>query len=191
MAFPGSSARRNPNEDPMPMSKTPPTMRKNWKYRLGIGLLVASCIPICTIELVALLPLTAAQAVTFGAVYLASGEICGLAAVALLGKPFIAAVKEKILGFFRRKAPAPPRPVSRARHRVGVALFFASIAPYYAVLAVLLFARPGVSDIRTLLYLLLSGEVLFFVSLLVLGGEFWERLRRLFEWHGAETPPIA
>ncbi|MFZ5810775.1 MAG: hypothetical protein ACOY4F_01895 [Thermodesulfobacteriota bacterium] len=169
----------------MPTPKTPPSMRKNWKYRLGIGLLVASCIPICTIELVALLPLTASQAVIFGAVYLASGEICGLAAVALLGKPFIAAVKEKVLGFFRRKAPAPPRPVGRTRHRVGVALFFASIAPYYAVLAVFLFGHPGESDIRTLLYLLLSGEVLFFASLGVLGGEFWERLRRLFEWPGA------
>lgn len=172
----------------MPTPDTPPTPQKNWKRRLGIALLVASCIPICTIELVALLPLTAAQAVTVGAVYLASGEICGLAAVALLGKPFIAAVKEKVLGFFRKKAQVPPRPVGRTRHRVGVVLFWASIVPYYAVLAVLLFAHPGESDIRTLLYLLLSGEVLFFVGLVVLGGEFWERLKRLFEWHGDETP---
>ncbi|QLA15507.1 hypothetical protein [Desulfolutivibrio sulfoxidireducens] len=174
----------------MPVPSTPPPPpQKNWKRRLGIGLLIASCIPICTIELVALLPLTATQAVTFGAIYLASGEICGLAAVALLGRPFIAAVKERVLGFFRRKAPAPPRPISRTRHRVGVALFVASILPYYAVLAVLLFGHPGESDIRTLLYLLLSGEVLFFVGLVVLGEEFWARLKRLFEWHGTETTP--
>ncbi|NMC48303.1 MAG: hypothetical protein GYA47_02565 [Desulfovibrio sp.] len=37
MAFHGASARRNPNEDTMPTPKTPPTMRKNWKYRLAVS----------------------------------------------------------------------------------------------------------------------------------------------------------
>ena len=34
---------------------TPP-MRKDWKYRLGMGLFIYSFVPLCTIELLAFLP---------------------------------------------------------------------------------------------------------------------------------------
>jgi hypothetical protein len=179
-------------EDPMPTDQEPnATPPRDWKYRLGMGLFIYSFIPICTIELVALLPLTATEAVTLGAVYIASGEIALLAAVALLGKPFIQSMKEKIKGFFRRKAPSTPRMISKTRHYIGVTLLVASLFPYYATLGALLFAPLQKSDIRTLLYLLLSGEALFLVSLFVLGDEFWARLKRLFEWPGKEQTATA
>jgi hypothetical protein len=167
--------------------------RKDWRHRLGIGLFIYSLIPICTIELVALVPLDAAGTVTLGAVYIASGELAFLAAAALLGKPFIQSVKDKIKGFFSfSKSPAAPRPIGRFRHGLGVGMLLASLAPYYAAMGILLFSRPQESDARTLLYLLLSGEALFLASLFVLGGEFWERLKRLFQWPGADpasAPP--
>ncbi len=164
-----------------------PPLRKDWKRRLGIGLVIYSVVPLLTIELVALLPLDTAEIVTLGAVYIGSGELAFLAAVALLGRPFIQSVKDKIKDFFFSKKPAaPPRPIGKLRHGLGIALLVGSLIPYYAAIAILLFTRSRETEARTLLYLLLSGEALFLTSLFVLGGEFWERLKRLFEWPGKD-----
>jgi hypothetical protein len=173
----------------MPQSQGP-TPPKTWKQRLGLALAVYSFVPVCTVGLSTLLPVPATWKVTFGAVYLASGELAFLAAVALLGKPFVTAVKDKIRSWLApRRAPKPPRPISHARHVAGVTLFCASIIPYYLTLGALLFTRLGEPDLRSLLVLLLAGEVLFFVSLFVLGEEFWARLKHLFEWPGREASP--
>lgn len=174
----------------MPTQQVPaPAEPTRWKRRLGMALIIYSFIPLCTVELVAFMNVSASFAVTFGAVYLASGEIAFLAAVALLGKPFVTAIKDKIKGFlFRPKEPAKPRTIGRFRHVLGVTLFLLSIVPYYATMGVLLLAHPKEPDLQALLYLLLAGEALFFVSLFVLGEEFWARLKRLFEWPGKESP---
>lgn len=159
-----------------------------WKERLGLGLFIYSFVPICTVELLAFLPIPAGQAVTYGALFIASGEAALLGAVALLGKPFIQAMKDRIQGLlFRRKGPGAPQAISRVRHRVGVALFLLSFLPYLAAEGMLLFGHPAEPDRQTLLRLLLGGDALFIVSLFVLGGEFWARLKRLFEWPGPET----
>lgn len=159
----------------------------HWQRRLGIGLLVYSFIPVCTVELVALLPLTAGQIVMLGVIYIASGEIACLAAIAFLGKPFIEAFKQRIKGFLRRTPqPAPPKHIGKGRHYAGIALLFGSIVPYYIVLGFFLCSTPAPSQLRGLLYLLLTGEGLFFLSLIVLGGEFWARLKKLFEWPGRQ-----
>mgnify|MGYP001230997921 CR=1 FL=1 len=169
----------------MPDSPVTPPASGTWKRRLGLGLLVYSFVPLCTVGLLAFLDVPPAAAVTYSAVYLASGEIAFLAAVALLGKAFVTAVKDKIKAFFRTTGkPATPRPISRARHAMGVSLFALSIVPYYAALGFLLLARITSADVPLLLGLLLSGEGLFLVSLFVLGEEFWARLKRLFEWPG-------
>jgi hypothetical protein len=171
---------------PTPHVTPPPSP---WKRRLGLGLVIYSFLPLCTVELLAFLDVSPSFAVTFGAVYLASGEIAFLAAVALLGKPFVTAIKDKIKAFFRKTGQtAPVRPISRPRHVLGVTLFVLSFVPYYATLIVLLLARPKEPHLQALLYLLLAGEGLFFLSLFVLGEEFWARLKRLFEWPGRLPP---
>ena len=164
-----------------------PSGPPSWKRRLGLALVVYSFVPLCTVGLTALLPGSAAWKATLGAVYLASGEIAFLAAVALLGKPFVTAVKDRIKAWLSpRRVPGPPRPIGRARHVVGVTLFCLSVVPYYLTLGALLFTHPGEPDLRTLLVLLIAGEVAFFVSLFVLGEEFWARLKHLFEWPGRD-----
>ncbi len=174
----------------MPAQPIPATAAPaGWKYRLGIALFVYSFIPLITVELITLMEVSTATAVTFGAIYLASGELALVAAVALLGKPFVTAIKEKIKAFlFKPKTQDRPKIISRTRHAIGVILFVLSIVPYYATIGVLLLGAPKGPDLQTLLRLLLAGEVLFFVSLFVLGEEFWARLKRLFEWPGKELP---
>lgn len=173
----------------MPESPAPAPSNRDWKRRLGLALVVYSFVPLCTVELVALLPLSRAMAVTVGAVYLASGELAFLAAVALLGKAFVVEIKDKIKAFLLRSRAGdrPAKPVGRTRHAIGVTLFCLSIVPYYLTLGVLLFTHPGEPDLQTLLLVLLAGEALFFISLFVLGEVFWERLKKLFEWPGKEA----
>jgi len=127
--------------------------------------------------------------VLLGAAWLGSGELAFLAALALLGRPFVQAVKARVLGWFRREhRPGPPRPVGRARHRAGVALFFASFLPYVAAELLLLAGEPDRGGLRGILYLLLAGDAAFVASLFVLGDPFWHKLKRLFAWEG-DAPP--
>ena len=172
----------------MTSEQPPSTMNKNnWKYRLGMGLFIYSLIPICTVELIAFMPVSSTQAVAFGVVYLASGEIAMLLAVALLGKPFFQAVKEKVKSFlFKRREPSPPKMISRTQHWIGITLLFLSILPYYITIGELIFMSPAGINLQNLLFMLLTGELFFIVSLFVLGAEFWARLKRLFEWPGKE-----
>lgn len=161
------------------------TIRKNWKYYLGLGLFAYSWLPWLTVGLVPLLPLNAAQAVAFGAVYLGTGEAAFLLALVLLGKPFMAAVKAKVWGWFKRE-PGLARPVGKVRHYIGVWMFLVSFLPYFAAEGLLIFGGLRESDSWRLLLLMLSGDAVFVASLLVLGEGFWTRLRKLFAWPGAD-----
>jgi len=158
---------------------------KDWKYYLGLALLVYSFIPIFTVELLLLLPLSTAEKASLALIYVGSGEVAFISAVALLGKPFVEALKAKIKGFFHRRKPAaPPAPISRTQHAIGVTLFFVSFLPYPIVEAVLIFGNPTGKDVQYLVAAMLAGDVIFIISLFVLGGEFWARLKRLFAWPG-------
>ena len=169
---------------------------RGWRYYAGLTFFILSFVPICTAELVLLLPLvlpiTKTQALSFTAVYFAFGEACFLVSIALLGKPFIEAVKAKakaFLGRFWKRFADPqqaPQPISRTRHSIGVTLFAASWLPYFITEGALLFAAPGSIDTMSLGWLLIAGDVVFVASVFVLGDEFWARLKRLFEWPGKE-----
>jgi len=157
------------------------TIKKDWKYYLGLALFVYCFLPLLTVEFVALLPLSTEQAVVFGAIYVGSGEVAFLLSLALLGKPFVNALKERVFGFFRRK-PGGSGAVGRLRHWIGVVLFLGSFAPYLLAELALIFMDPKNISLRGLLYLLLSGDAAFIVSLFVLGDPFWRKARRLFTW---------
>ena len=77
-----------------------------------------------------------------------------------------------------------PRPVSRIRHRIGVAFLVVSTLPYYVALVYLLFFSHKETAIMLLAWAMVAGEATFIVGLFLLGGEFWERLKHLFDWPG-------
>ena len=95
--------------------------------------------------------------------------------VAPMGKAGFDYIKARVFGFFKRHAV--PRTVSRTRYRIGLALFllpvlFGWLAPYGPG------AIPGYESQR--LAVSLAGDLLLLVSLFVLGGDFWDKLRALF-----------
>jgi hypothetical protein len=158
--------------------------KKNWKYYLGLSLFIYSCFPYLIALVLPFLGLSAAVATSIAAGIVISGEIAFFASVALLGKPFMEAIKAKARQWLKRPV-APPKPVNRPRHIAGVALFFISLLPYFVAEALLLLGYTSPRHVQWIIGLLLAGDAMFVASLFVLGGDFWERLKKLFEWHGA------
>lgn len=156
-------------------------MTKDWKYYLGISLFIYSLVPILVLAILPFMGMSLSEMGTLAVVFLASGEVAFYASAMLLGKEFLAALKKKCASWFRREA-APLKPVSRARHQAGILLLAISFLPYYAVLIYLLFLVPDNATINFLAWSLVAGEVLGIASLFILGGQFWERLKRLLQW---------
>lgn len=99
-----------------------------------------------------------------------------LIAVAIMGKPGFAYLKSLIAAHFRRMAP--PATVSVLRYRIGLVLLatpvvLSSLADYLATyLTSLRQEHPYV--------LAVAGDLMILISLFVLGGDFWDKLRALF-----------
>jgi len=96
--------------------------------------------------------------------------------VAIMGKPGFAYLKSLIGGHLRRFAPAAQ--VSPLRYRIGLILFIAvivlsSIGPYVA-------PQTGSLRMQHPHLVAMSGDLLLVVSLFLLGGDFWDKLRSLF-----------
>jgi hypothetical protein len=103
-------------------------------------------------------------------------ELAMVLAVAVLGKAGFNYLK-LVLFRFLGKYFAPPETVSQIRYRIGLVLFsvpllFGWLAPYLA-------GYIPIIDENRLVFAII-GDVLLFISLFVLGGEFWDKLRSLF-----------
>jgi len=106
---------------------------------------------------------------------LAGSEVLGVVAVAIMGKSGYAYIKNRVFGFIKQYGP--PAEVSRTRYTIGLVMFavpivFGWLAPYAADLI------PGYLG-NELTYGII-GDLLLLVSLFVLGGDFWDKLRALF-----------
>jgi hypothetical protein len=98
-----------------------------------------------------------------------------VAAIAIMGKPGFALMKSAVFGFFKKFGP--PAEVGPWRYRFGLVMF---LLPF--VLGLLLTyigpVLPGgaaaTGDYE------MATDVLQVLSLFVLGGDFWDKLRALF-----------
>lgn len=98
-----------------------------------------------------------------------------LLSAAVLGKEGFAWLKTKIFSFL--KHALPPDHVGPIRHRIGVTLFIIPLLlgwllPYLEPLTDALAGR------RMQVYI--AGDAMLVVSLFLLGGSFWDKLRGLF-----------
>ena len=164
-------------------------MKRGWKFYLGIALLIYG---VLVYGAIAILPFTGLSAVTAASIaggLLISDEIAFLVAMALLGRQFVEAVKGRIKKWFApRKPPLPPRPVSRRRHHCGVLMLIASFLPYFGAESLLILGLIHENHLKIIITLLLVSDALFVIGLFVLGAEFWERLKKLFQWRGEMSP---
>ena len=164
-------------------------IERNWKYYLGISLLIYSFIPYGVAALVLpFLPISHTRAASIGVVIIASAEASFFCSVALLGRPFLQLIKSNIKGFlFRKKDVRPAGIIGKGQHYFGVVLLLLSFLPYFITEGVLVFGHPEGQSIKALILVMLGGDALFMISLFILGGDFWDRLKRLFEWPGLRS----
>ena len=102
-------------------------------------------------------------------------EVFMLIAVVVMGKQGFEYIKNKVKNYIINLAPRGT--VSRTRYRIGLVLFWVPIIigilnPYLTHIS------PIFNDIPLWFH---SGfDLLFLISLFVLGGEFWNKLNGLF-----------
>ena len=105
-------------------------------------------------------------------------EILMLVAVAILGADGYCLLKEKLWAIVKKTAPAAK--VSRPRYIIGLVLFvlplvYAWLEPYIAEF------NPWLQNNRLIFNI--TGDLLFVTSLYILGGDFWGKLRALFQYN--------
>ena len=110
-----------------------------------------------------------------GVLALGIPELFMLMAAAILGKAGFSYLKSKIFGWFKKYGP--PDTVSLTRYRIGLIFFLLPI--------LLGFVLPYIWELvpfikQNILIIVISGDVILLISLLILGGDFWDKLRSLF-----------
>ena len=123
----------------------------------------------------------AVKATLSGLLVLGVPELASVAAAAILGKEGFHALKGLIADLFKKHGP--PEEVSRSRYRAGLVMFTLALvlgwaAPYWGHLI------PGWKEHPYAWSA--AGDLTLILSLFVLGGEFWDKLRALFI-HGAKA----
>jgi hypothetical protein len=115
------------------------------------------------------------KAIIIGFLAVGGPEISCILAVIILGKENFNEIKEKIFSFLRKLQPSGS--VSRTRYYLGLILFFVPIIPSY-IIAYAPRWLPDDSPVR--LWINISSDLIFIISLFILGGDFWDKLKALF-----------
>ena len=156
--------------------------RAGWRFRLGLIVLVVGWLsPLCIPLITATELPTRWKTIISGALAVGIPEVFTVAAIAIMGKSGYNLIKERIFSFLKKHGP--PDRVSLTRYRIGLVMFvlpllFAWLGPYGA------HRIPGYEAHRFVVSLI--GDMVFVVSLFVLGGEFWDKVRALFS-HSARV----
>ncbi|MCD4784342.1 MAG: hypothetical protein K8T10_11025 [Candidatus Eremiobacteraeota bacterium] len=163
--------------------------KKNWKYYLGVTLFVYCWIPYIVSGLLLLYRVPLGKLLGIMAIFIASSEISFAISIALLGKTVVKALEAKIKGvFFRKKVAQPAKPVGKTRYYIGITLLFLSFLPCFLVEILLFFGYPKTDEGHTYMFIgMLIGYTVFVVSLFVVGGDFWDRFKKLFQWQGQSS----
>lgn len=157
----------------------------DWRLKLGVALFALSVIlPVVGIPVVASLDLSTTMTASVSGALLMSGEMLGVLAVAVMGKPGFLYVKSRFSGFVTQYGP--PKEVSRRRYNIGLVLF--SVPILFAWLSIYTVDLiPGFADYP--LPYAVGGDLMLLVSLFVLGGDFWAKIRALFVYSDKVCSP--
>ena len=157
----------------------PPTLKKDWRFYAGMtAMVLAVVMPLCAL-VVPMLGLSTTQSALLAGVLLAGGpEVLCILAVALLGKDTFRYFTHRIMTALRRAVI--DQPASKARYYTGLVVIMLSWLPAY-IYAYAPTLMPG-GDAR--IYVLAAMDLAFVVSVFLMGGEFWEKVRRIFVYEG-------
>ena len=155
---------------------TGPAEPMTGRFVLGTSVFVFGMLSPLFVPLVATSALpTEWKATLSGVLLLGVPEVLMLVAVAILGKPGYEEMKRRLLGVLRRLRPADR--VGPVRHGIGVAMFaLPTLAGWLYPYIVLWLSALAEYEFQLAMVL----DAIFLSSLLVLGGDFWDKLSDLF-----------
>ncbi|RDH81863.1 MAG: hypothetical protein DIZ78_15535 [endosymbiont of Escarpia spicata] len=158
---------------------------KSWQFCLGLFLFILGWVCPLFIPLVTNLNLeTATKAFLSGFLLIGAPEIFSVLSIILLGKPGYFYIKNKAFSLLKRAVPRGE--VSRTRYRFGLMLLLLHIIyaylTFYAPDLIMWYAENRIT-------MNIIADFLFIVTLFVLGGEFWEKLRALFIYDAKANIP--
>jgi hypothetical protein len=147
-----------------------------WRLKLGVVLFALSIVlPVLGVPLVATIGLSAGAVATVSGALLGGSEVLGLVAIAVMGKSGYSYIKNRVFGFLKQYGP--PAEVGRTRYTIGLMMFTVPVA--FGWLSPYLSDRiPGYLG-NEFTYAIV-GDLLLLASLIVLGGNFWDKVRALF-----------
>jgi hypothetical protein len=159
--------------------------RPGWRFRVGLIFFVLGLVCPVFIPLITATELpTKWKAGISGLLALGIPELLWLAAIAVMGKAGFNHIKGRFFSLFNKVAP--PDVVSLTRYRFGLGLFllplfFGWLVPYAPHLV------PGYGAHRFAMNL--ACDVILILSLFVLGGDFWDKIRSLFMYKAKAQIP--
>jgi len=147
-----------------------------WRTWLGLALFVVSIGWPVLIPILPLLGASATVTASFSGAMIVLADLMLLLGAAVAGQEGFAFIKARVFGILR--SCDPPRNVSRTRYTIGLMMFAAPMifgwaSPYFG------HHLPGFES-GALIYAV-AGDVLLLISLFILGGAFWDKLRSLFQ----------
>ena len=147
-----------------------------WRFRVGLFFFVLGWVCPLLVPFVTRseLPMET-KTLLSGFLLIGVPEIFSVISIIILGKSGFEYIKTRAFGLLKRVVPQGE--VSRARYRIGLVMLL-----LHVIYANLTFYAPdlipGYADARITMNL--SADFLFLVTLFVLGGDFWDKLRALF-----------
>ena len=150
-------------------------IQADWRIKLGLVLFVISIAWVLVLPIMPFLGFSGTEIAAFSGVMVVIAELLLVAGAAITGKEGFAYIKGLVFGV--EKSYAPPEKVSKTRYTIGLILFVIPILLYWAM-PYMERLIPGI-DTSSLAFAI-AGDVLLLISLFVLGGDFWNKLRSLF-----------
>ena len=111
------------------------------------------------------------------ALFWASAPVMKISSIAILGKPSYLWIKYKFWHIFVKVTR--PHEVSRLRYTIGLVMFCLPIIPNY----IMSYAPNIITHAyHVRLIINISIDAIFIISMFVLGGDFWDKLRAIFTY---------
>ena len=154
-------------------------VKPGWRIKAGFAMFIASIAWPLFMPLLLLFGVSTGAVAKISGMLLIAAEVMLVAAAALAGKEGFAYIKQRVFGLL--KSYAPPETVSASRYKIGLVMFtvpllYTFLAPYLGIFI------P--KQIAGNVLLAIGGDLSILISLFLLGGDFWDKLRALYV-HGA------
>ncbi|HSI53029.1 MAG TPA: hypothetical protein VK981_03605 [Ramlibacter sp.] len=161
--------------DDGPVEASAELVEIGWRFWVGVAMLGSMVVALCLIPLASSMGRTTAEVAKLTGIVLIANKVLLFGAIAVMGKSGYNHLKGIVGGFLGKFAPA--RQVSPGRYQLGLVLFLVPIFMTWIQPYITGFLMPG--SVWGFLQEL-ALELLIVIGLFMLGGEFWDKFKALF-----------